>query len=125
MSVESFADYVSCMRIARGHTLRGMAKRLNISAAYYSDIEKGRRSPPGLEKLELIAGILNMNAEEKNRMFDLAGRACGRVALDIAEYVTAREYVSRALRAARDADAGRAEWEAFLKLLDGSRDDRQ
>ncbi len=36
-------------------------------------MEKGRRNPPDLAKLEQIAEILNLSDEDKVTMFDLAG----------------------------------------------------
>lgn len=119
MEKETFADYIADIRIKREFSLRRMADLLNISAAYYSDVEKGRRNPLRLEKLELFARVADMTAEEKNRMLDLAGNARGTVAPDIAAYVRDRPYVAAALRLARDRQAGRREWDSFTSLLKG------
>lgn len=48
-----------------------LQKRLGVSVTYLSDIIKGRRNPPDIEGLELLANALNLNEEERNVMFDL------------------------------------------------------
>ena len=94
-----------------------MAEMLHMSAPYLSDIEKGRRNPPEIEKLELIANILLLTSEEKSTMLDLAGKMRNSVAPDLPEYIIGRDYVSAALRTARDLDAGEAEWMRFVDEL--------
>ena len=90
---------------------------LHVSAPYLSDIEKGRRNPPEMEKLEQIAQILLLTDEEKSAMLDLAGKMRNSVAPDLPEYIIGRDYVSAALRTARDLDAGEAEWMRFVDEL--------
>ena len=46
-----FGDFVVEKRKNRGLSLRRMADLLELSPAYWSDIEKGRRNPPALPKL--------------------------------------------------------------------------
>ena len=94
-----------------------MAEMLHVSAPYLSDIEKGRRNPPEMEKLEQIAQILLLTDEEKSAMLDLAGKMRNSVAPDLPEYIIGRDYVSAALRTARDLDAGEAEWMRFVDEL--------
>ena len=74
-----------------------MAEMLHVSAPYLSDIEKGRRNPPEME--------------------NLAGKMRNSVAPDLPEYIIGRDYVSAALRTARDLDAGEAEWMRFVDEL--------
>ena len=94
-----------------------MAEMLLVSAPYLSDIEKGRRNPPEMEKLEQISQILLLTDEEKSAMLDLAGKMRNSVAPDLPEYIIGRDYVSAALRTARDLDAGEAEWMRFVDEL--------
>ena len=90
---------------------------LHVSAPYLCDIEKGRRNPPEMEKLEQISQILLLTDEEKSAMLDLAGKMRNSVAPDLPEYIIGRDYVSAALRTARDLDAGEAEWMRFVDEL--------
>lgn len=113
----TFATYITCIREDRKYTLRQMAEALKVSAAYYSDVEKGRRNPLSLEKLEHFAEITSMTEEEKRTMYDLAGKDRSEVAPDLPEYIMQRDYVSAALRTARDLGADQKDWEAFVADL--------
>ena len=50
-------------------------------------------------------------------MFDLAGKKRNSVAPDLPEYIMERDYVSAALRTARDLDASEQEWLNFVEDL--------
>lgn len=117
MNEQNFGEFLQKKRTERKITLRKMAEQLNMSAPYLSDIEKGRRNPPEMEKLELISNILLLSDEEKSLMLDLAGRMRNSVAPDLPEYIMGRDYVSAALRTARDLDADEADWLRFVKEL--------
>lgn len=114
---KNFGDFIAKKRVEKGITLREMAKKLEISAPYLSDIENDRRNPFELEKLEQLANILLLSEEERTIMFDLAGEKRDEVAPDLPDYIKEREYVSAALRTARDLDAGEEEWLEFVKEL--------
>lgn len=113
----NFGDFIAQKREEKEITLRKMAELLDISAPYLSDVEKDRRNPFDMDKLELVANILILNEEEKAIMLDLAGKKRNSVAPDLPEYIMERDYVSAALRTARDLDAGEAEWQKFIADL--------
>lgn len=113
----NFGEFLQKKREERRITLRGMAEQLGISAPFLSDIEKNRRNPPEMSKLEAIARILVLTDEDRTLMLDLAGRARNTVAPDLPEYIMGRDYVSAALRTARDLDAGEEEWLRFVEEL--------
>jgi transcriptional regulator with XRE-family HTH domain len=117
MEYLNFGDFIARKREDKKITLREMAKKLNITAPYLSDVEKDRRNPFDLEKLELLANILLLSEEEKIIMLDLAGKKRNAVAPDLPVYIMERDYVSAALRTARDLDAGEDEWLEFVKEL--------
>ena len=94
-----------------------MADLLDCSAPFLSDMEKGRRNPLSLEKLELAAKILKLTPGENDLMLDLAGRKRQSVPPDLPEYIMDRDYVSAALRTARDFGAGEDEWNKFVEEL--------
>jgi hypothetical protein len=70
-----------------------------------------------MDKLELVANILILNEEEKAIMLDLAGKKRNSVAPDLPEYIMERDYVSAALRTARDLNASEEEWHKFIADL--------
>lgn len=116
-SYRNFGEFLQKKREERKITLRRMAEKMGITPPYLSDIEKDRRNPPEMEKLCQISRILNLSDEEETLMFDLAGKKRNSVAPDLPEYIMNRNYVSAALRTARDLDADEADWMRFVEEL--------
>ena len=114
---QNFGEFLQKKREAKQITLRKMAEMLKMSAPYLSDIEKGRRNPPEMDKLDQIAQILLLSDEERTVMLDLTGKMRNTVAPDLPEYIMERDYVSAALRTARDLDASEADWLRFVEEL--------
>ena len=114
---QNFGEFLQKKREAKQITLRKMAEMLKMSAPYLSDIEKGRRNPPEMDKLDQIAQILLLSDEERTVMLDLAGKMRNTVAPDLPDYIMERDYVSAALRTARDLDASEADWLRFVEEL--------
>ena len=114
---QNFGEFLQKKREAKQITLGTMAEMLKMSAPYLSDIEKGRRNPPEMDKLDQIAQILLLSDEERTVMLDLAGKMRNTVAPDLPEYIMERDYVSAALRTARDLDASEADWLRFVEEL--------
>ncbi len=113
----NFGEFISKKRIEKKITIRKMAEMLNVSAPFLTDVEKDRRNPFDMEKLTQLANILNLSKEENALMLDLAGKKRNAVAPDLPEYIMGRDYVSAALRTARDLDAGEEEWNQFVEEL--------
>lgn len=115
--METFSGYITAMRKRSGITLREMAARLDISPAYYCDVEKGRRHPLSFHKLEQFGQIAGMERQEVERMLDLAGAARGTIAPDIADYIAEHEGAVKTLRLARNLGAANADWDYFADML--------
>ena len=113
----NFGEFLQRKREEKQITLRKMAELLGFSAPFLSDVEKDRRNPPELAKLEQIADILGLSYEDKETMYNLAGKKRDSVAPDLPEYIMSRDYVAAALRTARDLDAGEEEWLRFVQEL--------
>ena len=114
---QNFGEFLQRKRTEKQITLRKMAEMIGITAPYQTDIEKDRRNPPEMEKLELISQILMLNDEDKTTMYDLAGKKRNSVAPDLPDYIMEHDYVSAALRTARDLDASEADWLKFVEEL--------
>ena len=97
--------------------MRKMADMLGVSPAFLTDVEKDRRNPFDMEKLIQLAELLGLTSDENSQMLDLAGKKRNAVAPDLPEYIMERDYVSAALRTARDLDAGEEEWNQFVEEL--------
>ena len=117
MMYANFGEFISKKRVEKKITLRKMADMLGVSAPFLTDVEKDRRNPFDMEKLTQLAQILNLSKEENAQMLDLAGKKRNAVAPDLPEYIMERDYVSAALRTARDWDAGEEEWNQFVEEL--------
>ena len=66
------------LRQARGVTLKQMARALNVSSAYLSALEHGRRGKPTWILLQRIIAYFNViwdEAEELQRLAELIKRA--------------------------------------------------
>lgn len=113
----NFGDFLNKKRVEKKITLRNMANMLGVSAPFLTDVEKDRRNPFDYDKLTKIANILQLSNEENETMLNLAGKKRNSVAPDLPEYIIERDYVSAALRTARDLDAGEAEWQQFIDDL--------
>lgn len=117
----NFGEFIAQKRIEKGITLRDMASRLGVTAPYLSDVEKDRRNPFDMDKLTLLATILQLSPEENAQMLDLVGKKRNSVAPDLPGYIMERDYVSAALRTARDLNAGEEEWLRFVEALKNER----
>ncbi len=87
---KNFGEFLQKKREAKQITLRKMAEMLDITAPYLSDIEKDRRNPPDMDKLDQISTILLLSDEDRTLMFDLAGKKRNSVAPDLPEYIMGR-----------------------------------
>ncbi|MBE5883950.1 MAG: helix-turn-helix transcriptional regulator [Lachnospiraceae bacterium] len=117
MKYANFGEFISKKRVEKQITLRKMADMLGVSAPFLTDVEKDRRNPFDMEKLTQLAQILGLTPEENEIMYNLAGKKRNAVAPDLPEYIIERDYVSAALRTARDLDAGEEEWMRFVEEL--------
>ena len=117
MMYANFGEFISQKRVEKQITLRKMADMLGVSAPFLTDVEKDRRNPFDMEKLTQLAKILGLSNEERELMLNLAGKKRNAVAPDLPEYIMERDYVSAALRTARDLDAGEEEWNQFVEEL--------
>ena len=114
---ENFGEYLATKRESRDLTLREMARKLGVSAAFLSDVEKNRTAPLTKDRLDTVVEILHLDNDEKTTMYDLVGKQRNTVAPDLPDYIMNRDYVAVALRTARDMNAGEAEWQRFVDDL--------
>lgn len=100
--------------------LKDIAKAMEMTATYLSDIIKGRRNPPEMKHLEEIAEVLKLTPEEKAEMFDLAGRERDEAAPDLPGYIMDEDipHVRVALRRANDKKLGDDFWKKVVEDMD-------
>ena len=118
----SFGQFLETKRDEKDLSLRAMAKLLDVTPQYYSDVEKGRRSALAPDKLDMLKNIFGLTDEEKDFMYDLVGKTKNTISPDLPDYIMERDYVRSALRLARDIDAGENDWKVLLDELKKRRD---
>ena len=106
----SFGSYIRAKRLEKHVPALDLAREIGISNPYWCDIEKNRRNPPDIDKLEKLANLLELTPEEKGQMMDLAGEYREQAAPDLNAWILATPGLSTALRTARDIEASADEW---------------
>ena len=116
---QDFGTFLANKRKEKGLTMREFASRLDITAPYLSDIEKGRRAAPE-NKLTEIANILNLSTQERDFLFDAAARTRDNQApADISGYIMNTSNARVALRRAQQKDFSDKDWESVIKFIEG------
>ena len=117
MAFKSFGDFLRTKRLEKGVSFRELADIINVTAPYISDIEKGRRNAPVMDKLEKLSEYFGLSEEEKTEMFDLAGEKKDDLPPDLPAYIKGNEQVVSALRTARSLGASEDDWIKFIEDL--------
>lgn len=94
----TFGEYLANKRKEREMSLRLLAKELDVSPTYLSDVENNRRNALSYENLQKIIEILKLNEEEQSNLYDLAGKAKDTIPADIEEFVKENTQVIALLR---------------------------
>ena len=69
------------------------------------------------ERIEKVVVVLHLDEEEATALYNAAGKQKNSIPPDLPEYIMEHEYVSAALRTARDLDASEEEWQRFVDDL--------
>jgi transcriptional regulator with XRE-family HTH domain len=113
----AFGVFLTAKRRETGVLASAVCEKLGISPGYYSDIEKGRRYPPGREALARIAQALSLTGEDEAIFYDLAGKARSEAPPDLPEYINENQVVRVALRLAKDKGSA-DDWYKFILDLE-------
>src|SRR3546814_1259400 len=122
--MEPFGEKLRAIRAARGLALKDMAAGLQVSPAYLSAMEHGRRGKPSRRFVHRVCqflGIIWDEAEELQRLADLSPP---RVVVDTAGLsVTATLFAN--LLANRIGDLGEDQLDGLLREIDSAAGDRK
>jgi transcriptional regulator with XRE-family HTH domain len=116
MADNSLGDYVRDGRTALNMRLRELARRLEVTPSYVSDIENNRRVPSE-EVLTRIANVLNLPLEE------LVARA-GRLGSDAERYMRDTPVATTLFRKISDEKLTEGEIRELLNRVEEIRRDR-
>lgn len=120
-----FGAFIARKRLEKDVKLKPIAESMGVSVTYLSDIIKGRRNPPDMDGLEALAKALNLNQDEREEMFDLAGRDRNQVSPDLPNYIMDEALPSArvALRRAKNQNLGDDFWQEVNKIIDKRSED--
>ena len=114
---QAFGEYVESLRKERGKSLRKTAEAIEVSAQFYSEVEKGRRAAFTVERLEMLKSFLNLSEDESNIMYNKAAESRKNTEFDFSDYIIQRDYAMAALRVAKELSADEADWQRFVDEL--------
>ena len=117
MGYRSFGEFLHAKRAEKGASYRDMAAVIGVTAPYISDMEKGRRNAPVMDKLIKLADYFELTDDERIEMFDLAGKTKNDLPPDLPNYIKGNNDVVSALRTARDLGANDEDWQRFVDEL--------
>lgn len=80
--ISKFGIYVREIRKKSNDSLRTMAKKLDVSAAFLSSMEVGRKMIPN-EYVEKISNLYNLSEEERDKLEDSINETNNRVSLEL------------------------------------------
>lgn len=125
--MNEFGKYLKEKRNEKGITTRTMAKDLDISVSYFSELESGAKLPPNSNKkdygdlIQRIINYLELDEESANKMHELADSVLGSngyMPNDMTDYVKNMPVAMAALRKAKDADISESQWQEIIKQMD-------
>ena len=76
-----FGRFLRKIRIDCGEILKDMAEKLNVSAAYLSAVEMGKRNIPE-QWVNRISELYNLSEEEKSKLNDAADNSAKSITLN-------------------------------------------
>ena len=116
--METFGEYIKKMREIRRIGLREMARLVEISPPYLSDIEKNKREAPSKEVIIKINSILETNLEH---LFDLAGLNPKKIPPDLPEIIKEYPALPKLIRAVKNKSMSNDQVLKIAKELEGNR----
>ena len=125
-----FGDFLRKIRLKDKRELRqsDVAKELEMSLGYYSDIENNRRHPFDPERMEKFIKLFELTEDEQTRMFDLASYENHEIPLDIEDILMYEEVGTLARMALRESKAGNADeedWKRFIREIEEKKEKKE
>ncbi len=114
-----FGEYLREMRIKKHYKTVKLAKLIEISPSYLSCIEGGRRSAPSFDIIKKIADVLEMDVEERHKLYDLAAksRKPKTLAYDMTEYIINNPNLHKLLRYSMRCNLTEKDWKKIFEYI--------
>lgn len=120
----SFGQSLRLIRCAQGISLRTVARSVNRTPTYISDIERGNNRPPDLPLLrDILRELLKTLSLDQapgdiqDYLYDLAAKERGEVSGDITEYIMAQTELRKLIRLAQAKEDVGALWQECIGKL--------
>lgn len=124
-----FGQYIKELRNSadRQLTLRDVARILDVSVSYLSDVEHSRRMPFNDDKLKTLCSELDLGDAETATLYDLAAKERSRVPSDITDVMNSEvgKMARMALRMTKDGKADVDDWKDFIRRLEAKDEGRE
>ena len=114
-----FGKYLRSVRQAKGISIRQLAKEVDKTPTYLSDIENGHNKPPEKELLDTIIQKLNIDhsPKVKSTLFDLAAKERNDIPADIKDYIMSNQTLLKIIRTAKDKPNSEQLWAHIAKNI--------
>ncbi|MDE5932657.1 MAG: helix-turn-helix domain-containing protein [Lachnospiraceae bacterium] len=113
-----FGQSLRYIRQIQGISIRSMARDVNKTPTYISDIERGNNKPPEKELMEQIINALELREMEiQNHLYDLAAIERGGVPEDIIDYIMENGALRSAIRLAKQHGDSEDVWKECIERM--------
>lgn len=113
----TFGEFLREKRKERNFSLKLLARLIDKSKSYISQLENGSRPSPKRNTLEAISKALVLNDYENKILFDLADKSRNTISDDLSDYINTHKDVKEALQVSKSKDVPDEDWSSFLKQL--------
>ena len=113
----TFGEFLREKRKERNFSLKLLARLIDKSKSYISQLENGVRPAPKRDTLEAISKALVLNNYENKMLFDLADKSRNTISDDLSDYINTHKDVKEALQVSKNKDVPDEDWHSFLKQL--------
>ena len=111
-------NFIKTKRLTLNLSLRTLAKLLNKSPSYLSDIENGNRYITNNPIcLNTLADVLKLNSEEQIYLYDLASSHSNKLPVDIADQIKQMPIIKQVIRTAIRYNATSLDWQKFIENI--------
>jgi len=122
----SFGKFLRKLRLADPRELRqaDIAKLLNLSLSYYTDIENNNRRPLNGEEIETVVEYLGLSEEDRAKLYNFAAFEKSKIPEDLEEtviYDRVGEYALQALREYKDGNIDEEMWKQFIRDIEAKK----
>ena len=127
--VERFGNFIRNIRVNGENYLRqsDVAKLLDMSLSYYSEIENNHRRPFDYERMEKFSEIFDLTADQKARMYDLESIETGQIPADLDEifFEEPGKYAVQLLREHKAGNIDEEFWKQAIREAEAAREKRE